>query len=244
MCLTEKHDTVRLYQATYPRSRKNVRLQRQAYFLNRSDPITIMGFLAIIKLAEDNKNNHGVAAMCVLPFFGNNVLVRTLNSRLSTAPYFTLVLDAANTTEPLIQKKLLRSYTEAANYLLKKFETEIAIAKINSKILPYIQLAHMTPVQYANNYSAKSCKVADIYDESTLNNIFIQDVDPSTCYRLWRTWATHTQAHMTNTAFKAQPLISNSKRSSQTGQHQQTRRIQQDVWNAYLDEALCPRPRD
>lgn len=37
----------------------------------------------------------------------------------------------------------------------------------------------MTYMQYAGDFYAKSCQVAEVYDEFTLNNIFIKDFDSS-----------------------------------------------------------------
>lgn len=42
-----------------------------------------------------------------------------------------------------------------------------------SEILGYIQPANLTPMLYAENLYAKSCKVVELYDEATLNKIFI-----------------------------------------------------------------------
>lgn len=59
------------------------------------------------------------------------------------------VFDSANTTKPLIQKKLLRSYPKVVYYLLKKFSKDQPIAEIDSKIFYYTQLAHMTSTHNA-----------------------------------------------------------------------------------------------
>lgn len=36
----------------------------------------------------------------------------------------------------------------------------------------------MTPQQYGGDVIAMSCKVADVYNEGTLNDVFIEGVDP------------------------------------------------------------------
>lgn len=56
---------------------------------------------------------------------------------------------------------------------------------MDSAILRYKQPANMTSMQYAEDLNAKSWKVTDVYDESMLNDIFIEEVDPSICHSLW-----------------------------------------------------------
>lgn len=47
-----------------------------------------------------------------------------------------------------------------------------------------MQLAKMIPVQYVNDLYANLCKKADVYDESTWIDIFIERVDPCICHSL------------------------------------------------------------
>lgn len=54
-----------------------------------------------------------------------------------------------------------------------------AIPKYEAAILRYMQLANMTLQRYAEDLISKSCKVADLYDEGTLNDVFIERVDAS-----------------------------------------------------------------
>lgn len=72
------------------------------------------------------------------------------------------------------------------------------------KILRYMQPAHVTIMQYADDFYAKSYKVADIDDESTLNDIFIEGVHLFISCSLLEYWATHLQADVINIAFKTQ----------------------------------------
>lgn len=74
--------------------------------------------------------------MRVLPFFVKSALATRLGSRMSAAVHITSVVSPVNTTEQLVQK-LLRSYSEVFNYLLKKFPNNQAIAEMVSKILRY-----------------------------------------------------------------------------------------------------------
>lgn len=61
----------------------------------------------------------------------------------------------------------------------------------------------MTTMHYADDRYAKSCKDAEVYEESTLDGIFIQDVDPFICHSLQKYWTTHSQADVTDIAVEA-----------------------------------------
>lgn len=74
-----------------------------------------------------------------------------------------------------------------------KFESKETIAKMGSKILWYIQSTHMTSMQYSDGLYAKSCKVADVYDNYTSNDISVEGFDPSIWHSIREYWATHHQ---------------------------------------------------
>lgn len=38
-----------------------------------------------------------------------------------------------------------------------------------------MHLSNMTPQKYADNLVTKICKVADVYDEKTLNEVFVEE---------------------------------------------------------------------
>lgn len=59
----------------------------------------------------------------------------------------------------------------------------------------------MTPQQYANDLIAKLCKVADVYDESTLNDVFIEGVDASIQQSLRNFRVTNPHSDLTDIAF-------------------------------------------
>lgn len=124
------------------------------------------------------------AALCLPPFFDKNALVATLNSRMSGAAHTNPVIASVSTTELLIQRTPLRSYLEVVDYFLKTFANDQAIAEKDSRILRYIQSAHMTPTSYADNLYAKTCRIADVYNESFLNDTYIEGVDPSICHSI------------------------------------------------------------
>lgn len=62
----------------------------------------------------------------------------------------------------------------------------------------------MTLMQYADDLYAKSCKVKDADDESTLNKTFIKEVDPSVSHILREYWNSTPQADLSDIAVKVQ----------------------------------------
>lgn len=92
-----------------------------------------------------------------------------------------------------------------------KFTNDQAIAKMESVILRYIQPPTMTPLQNADYLHAKSCKVANDYRESTLNDIFIADVNYFICQSPRNYWASNLQANLTNVGFNAQSILAIQK---------------------------------
>lgn len=56
----------------------------------------------------------------------------------------------------------------------------------------------MTPILDDVDLFTKSCNVADIYDDSTLNDIFIDGVGSAFWQSLRKYWATHTHADVTD----------------------------------------------
>lgn len=62
-------------------------------------------------------------------------------------------------------------------------------------------------MQYADCLYAKSCRVADRYDESTVNDIFMEEVEYSICYSLQEHLVMHPHVDETNIGFKTQSLL-------------------------------------
>lgn len=87
---------------------------------------------------------------------------------------------------------------------------------MNSTISRYSQLASATPMQYAEDLYVKLCKVADVYDELTANNIFIKRVDLSICVSLRnRKYSpTNLKVDLAYIAFKAQVQLAIQKEST------------------------------
>lgn len=73
--------------------------------------------------------------------------------------------------------KRLPPYLEAVNYLLKKFTADQTIAEFNPNTLQIMQPAIMRPQRYADSLVPNLCKVTDVYDEGTLNDLISKRVD-------------------------------------------------------------------
>lgn len=112
-------------------------------------------------------------------------------------------------------RKLLRSYLEVVNYMLKKFATDKAIAEFDAAILRYIQQANMTPEQHANHLVAISGRVAHIRD------ILIESVDPSICSSLKHHCAQNAQTDITDIVFQAVSLLFIPKGANATATNNQ-----------------------
>lgn len=96
---------------------------------------------------------------------------------------------------------------EVVSHFLKKFSNEQRISKMDFSTLHYMQAAHMTPVQYAEKRNEIFCKVADVYSESTVNYIFIEGVDLSTCRSFREYWATRREEDVTDIVVNSHLLI-------------------------------------
>lgn len=151
-------DTVSSYVAKLV---KKIKSQMKAHFFDPKDPIFIIGFLATFELTCDTNKIHEGAAMWVLPHFVKETIANALNSRMC-AEDRTAPLVATVRHDKIRHQKLLRSYPEVVNYLLKKFATGAEIAEYDATILRYMHPASMTHQQFADDLIAKSCKVANI----------------------------------------------------------------------------------
>lgn len=81
----------------------------------------------------------------------------------------------------------------------------------------YTQPPSLPPTKYADALYARSCKLADVYDEAALNDIFIEIIDSSICHSVWKYWASTSQADLTDVALKAQsPLAILNGRTKST----------------------------
>lgn len=93
------------------------------------------------------------------------------------------------------------------NYPSKKSVTDQGIADIGAAILRQLQLANMKPPQLAVNLPVKSCSVTDVYDEGTLNQIFIERIYASICQNSRLYWAQYPQADLSDFVFYGESLL-------------------------------------
>lgn len=89
---------------------KKLKSQMKAHFLVPRNSIFIIEFLTTFKLAFDTINIHVGIGMWVLPFFVRYTLATTLHSRTSASTHMDPAVASVSIAEPLIQKKVLRSY--------------------------------------------------------------------------------------------------------------------------------------
>lgn len=99
------------------------------------------------------------------------------------------------------------------NYLLKKYETEQAIAKYDGTISQYLQPASKGPQQYADEQFAKYWMLAEVYDESILNDAFLEEVVQSIQHSWQNYWAKNPRADSTDIAFQVKSLFAIQNRS-------------------------------
>lgn len=82
-----------------------------------------------------------------------------------------------------------------------------AISKMDSAILQYFQPASVVLKQRFGDLYMDSFKITDVFDEYSLNDIFIAEVDFSIWHSSRKFSASNQQAKLTNTVFKAQLLL-------------------------------------
>lgn len=126
----------------------------KAHFFDPKDSISVIKYLATFKLAWDNNSIHEGAVIWVLLRYVSETLAKALNSCMcATNRYFSFAALVRNVEN--WAPKLLRSYIEVVNYLLKKFATSRAITQFDSASLRSKQPATMTTQQYAEDLVAK-----------------------------------------------------------------------------------------
>lgn len=93
-------------------------------------------------------------------------------------------------------------------FLLKKYAANQAIAENDAGILSYVQAPNTTAQQNADNLITVLCKVADVYDEDTLNDVSTEVVDGSIKHSPRNYRETISQADLTNIPFQAASILS------------------------------------
>lgn len=115
-----------------------------------------------------------------------------VNSSIFASTHIEPVIASENTLEPRKQKKRHRSYPEV-DHLFREIVEDQAISKTNFAVLRYTQPVNMTLKQYADDLYAKSCIVADVYNNATLRDTSIKGMS----YSIYRSLAnTVVRVHM------------------------------------------------
>lgn len=65
----------------------------------------------------------------------------------------------------------------------------------------------MILMQYNHGLYAKSCSVADVYDEFNLNHILTKLFDYTICHSVWKYWVSNSQSSLATIALKVQWLL-------------------------------------
>lgn len=83
----------------------------------------------------------------------------------------------------------------------------------------------MTPQQCVEDLLDRLCEMRDVYNESTLNDVFVKGVDPQAQLSFCNYFAIHPQTDLTDTTFLAKLLPASQKGSRiiPTKNYQQTR---------------------
>lgn len=90
----------------------------------------------------------------------------------------------------------------------------------------------MSPQKYAGDHIAKVCKVANMHDESTHNDLFIKEIDSAIRHSLRNNCATRPIADQTDIAFLPESLLTIQKRPGKCADKQSTNNhIQKAVYS-------------
>lgn len=147
------------------------------HVINANEPTSIKGFVATFKSSCNSSKIHESAVMWFLPQYIQERLANAQKSCMC-AENQPALLAAFVRNEPHRSRKVLRLYPEVVNYFLKKYAADQSIAEYDATILWYTPPANMTTTQqYASDQITKSGKDADVYNESTPNEVFTKDVD-------------------------------------------------------------------
>lgn len=117
-------------------------------------------------------------AMRVSHHIGKVTLANVLNSLMCAGRCFSPFAASAH-EKTLNSRNLLRYYPEIMNCILKFPATDQSFVNNDASIFGWVRPPNMPPRQYATDLIATSCKVSDVYDESTFSVSFIEGFDAS-----------------------------------------------------------------
>lgn len=100
------------------------------------------------------------------------MMANALNSRMCVEDNSTATTALVHNNDVRL-RKILRSYPETVNYLLKKFATDEATAEFEAAILRYKKQSNMTPHKYVEGLVAKSCKIVWDNESYKINQVSV-----------------------------------------------------------------------
>lgn len=104
----------------------------------------------------------------------------------------------------ILQNRELHARNVFKNQTISQFEVEILL---------YIKISNMTPQRCPDSLVAKFWRVADVYEEGTLKDVFVEGVDASFRHVPRYYWSPHPFANSTivNLTGDLHPLSQNTK---------------------------------
>lgn len=108
----------------------------------------------------------------------------------------------------LVRINRFRSYAELDKYFLKKYAIDRGIELFDTATLQCMQPSNMNRQQDADNTVAKPRKVPDVYEDETLNEVFIEAVDAPLSNTLSHYWTQNLHADLTAIVFEVESLLS------------------------------------
>lgn len=156
-------------------------LQVKAHFFKKGDPISIICFLVTFEVACNSNETHEGAAMWIFQYYVHENFEKALNSHMYAESWLA-PLTASVQIEWHRSGRTLRPCPETVKYPLRKYVSDQAVPEHDASILQYVRQASITPQQCADVLTSKMCKVADVYDEGVLNDLFTELVEQSIRY--------------------------------------------------------------
>lgn len=132
----------------------------KAYFFFAKDPISITVLLTTFNFVCNRNHFYGGPKRWVLPHYINETMVDEFNSCIYSDKKF-IPISASLCNKDARSRKLLHSYLEVTNYLLKKFTAEQPLVDFDGKILCYMQPTNVTLQQYVYSLVLKNCNGAN-----------------------------------------------------------------------------------
>lgn len=112
------------------------------------------------------------------------------------------VIEAASTVGSRTLKRNSSLLSDCFKNLYTGFTNDEICAKIFSAFPCFTPPVTVTLIQCTDDLNVKSCKIADFYDLSTVNDIFIEEFYSYINNSMGEHWATHASTKVTNIHFK------------------------------------------